>query len=279
VQAPPRKRRKLDPLTPPPPASEFPPYTPRDFFRFEIVHRYLGATGYLRLCQGLPVALFPSTCSPASVLGAHGCECTWPECCLHVASSAVAVTDQAWGPPVHSSMPPGQPAPSDARRPTTKSRHGSTQTCKQSRPAKARQIQGRDIIFSLFSFPFSCTKEMKKKLFLQLHPLPFTSSSTSLIPPSRRSSKSGAKVGRIHTPHGVIDTPGFVAVATNAALKAVDGTWADAGGRAPCRDPGAALASWPCSSVEASCSWQLALAVLLAQHCGVHASESSTSLA
>jgi queuine tRNA-ribosyltransferase len=29
-------------------------------------------------------------------------------------------------------------------------------------------------------------------------------------------------VGRIHTPHGVVDTPGFVAVATNAALKGVD---------------------------------------------------------
>ena len=37
-----------------------------------------------------------------------------------------------------------------------------------------------------------------------------------------QSSKSQARVGRIHTPHGVIDTPGFVAVATNAALKGVD---------------------------------------------------------
>lgn len=44
------------------------------------------------------------------------------------------------------------------------------------------------------------------------------------------SKKSGARVGRIHTPHGVIDTPGFVAVGTNAALKAVDGLWADAEG-------------------------------------------------
>jgi len=34
-----------------------------------------------------------------------------------------------------------------------------------------------------------------------------------------QSTKSMARVGRIHTPHGVIDTPGFVAVATNAALK------------------------------------------------------------
>ena len=30
---------------------------------------------------------------------------------------------------------------------------------------------------------------------------------------------SRARVGRIHTPHGIIDTPGFVPVATNAALK------------------------------------------------------------
>ena len=30
-----------------------------------------------------------------------------------------------------------------------------------------------------------------------------------------------ARVGRIHTPHGIVDTPGFVPVATNAALKGV----------------------------------------------------------
>jgi queuine tRNA-ribosyltransferase len=33
---------------------------------------------------------------------------------------------------------------------------------------------------------------------------------------------SQARVGRIHTPHGIIDTPGFVAVATNGALKGID---------------------------------------------------------
>jgi queuine tRNA-ribosyltransferase len=37
-----------------------------------------------------------------------------------------------------------------------------------------------------------------------------------------QSSRSKARVGRIHTPHGIIDTPGFVAVATNAALKGID---------------------------------------------------------
>jgi len=36
-----------------------------------------------------------------------------------------------------------------------------------------------------------------------------------------QSSKSSARVGRIHTPHGTIDTPGYVAVGTNGALKAV----------------------------------------------------------
>ena len=36
------------------------------------------------------------------------------------------------------------------------------------------------------------------------------------------STTSQARVGRIHTPHGIIDTPGYVAVATNAALKGVD---------------------------------------------------------
>lgn len=33
---------------------------------------------------------------------------------------------------------------------------------------------------------------------------------------------SRARVGRLHTPNGVVDTPAFVAVGTNAALKAVD---------------------------------------------------------
>lgn len=36
------------------------------------------------------------------------------------------------------------------------------------------------------------------------------------------SKKSGARVGRIHTPHGIIDTPNFVAVGTNGTLKALD---------------------------------------------------------
>jgi queuine tRNA-ribosyltransferase len=42
---------------------------------------------------------------------------------------------------------------------------------------------------------------------------------------------SQARVGRIHTPHGIIDTPGFVAVATNAALKGVDYRDADQAGQ------------------------------------------------
>ena len=39
-----------------------------------------------------------------------------------------------------------------------------------------------------------------------------------------RSTKPGsaARVGRIHTPHGYVDTPGYVVVATNAALKHMD---------------------------------------------------------
>lgn len=39
-----------------------------------------------------------------------------------------------------------------------------------------------------------------------------------------RSKKSRARVGRIHTPHGVIDTPNFVAVGTNGTVKALDNT-------------------------------------------------------
>lgn len=41
------------------------------------------------------------------------------------------------------------------------------------------------------------------------------------------SKKSRARVGRIHTPHGIIDTPNFVAVGTNGTLKAVDSAFSD----------------------------------------------------
>ena len=37
-----------------------------------------------------------------------------------------------------------------------------------------------------------------------------------------QSKKSRARVGRIHTPHGVIETPNFVAVGTNGTLKSLD---------------------------------------------------------
>lgn len=37
-----------------------------------------------------------------------------------------------------------------------------------------------------------------------------------------QSKKSGARVGKIHTPHGIIDTPNFVAVGTNGTIKALD---------------------------------------------------------
>lgn len=37
-----------------------------------------------------------------------------------------------------------------------------------------------------------------------------------------RSKRSRARVGRIHTPHGIIDTPNFVAVGTNGSIKALD---------------------------------------------------------
>src|SRR5580704_340585 len=42
-----------------------------------------------------------------------------------------------------------------------------------------------------------------------------------------QSSKSRARVGRIHTPHGIIDTPNFVAVGTNGTLKALDNRMVD----------------------------------------------------
>lgn len=42
-----------------------------------------------------------------------------------------------------------------------------------------------------------------------------------------QSKHSHARVGRIHTPHGVIDTPNFVAVGTNGTLKALDNRQVD----------------------------------------------------
>jgi queuine tRNA-ribosyltransferase len=44
------------------------------------------------------------------------------------------------------------------------------------------------------------------------------------------SSRSAARVGRITTPHGAIDTPAFVPVGTNGALKAVSSDQARAAG-------------------------------------------------
>jgi queuine tRNA-ribosyltransferase len=41
------------------------------------------------------------------------------------------------------------------------------------------------------------------------------------------STKSRARVGRIHTPHGIIDTPNFVAVGTNGSIKALDNEMVD----------------------------------------------------
>lgn len=42
-----------------------------------------------------------------------------------------------------------------------------------------------------------------------------------------QSKKSRARVGRIHTPHGIIDTPNFVAVGTNGTLKSLDSRTVD----------------------------------------------------
>jgi queuine tRNA-ribosyltransferase len=45
---------------------------------------------------------------------------------------------------------------------------------------------------------------------------------TFLFEVIHQSTRSRARVGRIHTPHGIIETPNFVPVATHAALKSVD---------------------------------------------------------
>ncbi len=43
-----------------------------------------------------------------------------------------------------------------------------------------------------------------------------------------QSKQSRARLGRIHTPHGVIDTPNFVAVGTNGTIKGLDNETVDA---------------------------------------------------
>jgi queuine tRNA-ribosyltransferase len=45
---------------------------------------------------------------------------------------------------------------------------------------------------------------------------------TFFFEPIHYSKKSRARVGRVHTPHGIIDTPGFVGVGTNGTLKSID---------------------------------------------------------
>jgi queuine tRNA-ribosyltransferase len=45
-----------------------------------------------------------------------------------------------------------------------------------------------------------------------------------------KKSNSRARVGRIHTPHGVVDTPGFVGVGTNGTLKSIDNVTAEEAG-------------------------------------------------
>lgn len=65
-------------------------------------------------------------------------------------------------------------------------------------------------------------------LSLFTHPTP----GGLVTPPFRfeilhKSKRSRARVGRIHTPHGVIDTPNFVAVGTNGTLKALDNALVD----------------------------------------------------
>lgn len=42
-----------------------------------------------------------------------------------------------------------------------------------------------------------------------------------------QSKKSKARVGRIHTPHGIIETPNFVPVGTNGSIKALDSVFVD----------------------------------------------------
>jgi len=43
----------------------------------------------------------------------------------------------------------------------------------------------------------------------------------------KKSKKSSARIGKIYTPHGIINTPNFVPVATNATLKLVDSVTAN----------------------------------------------------
>ncbi len=58
----------------------------------------------------------------------------------------------------------------------------------------------------------------------QLESIPGTECKFEII---HRSKRSRARVGRIHTPHGIIDTPNFVAVGTNGTLKCLENALVD----------------------------------------------------
>jgi len=71
---------------------------------------------------------------------------------------------------------------------------------------------GKNPIFSTFHTNYSIIIYMNKKFKFEI---------------LYQSKRSNARVGRIHTPHGIIDTPNFVAVGTNAAIKALDSVIVD----------------------------------------------------
>lgn len=117
-----------------------------------------------------------------------------------------------------------------------------------STPANFLLVPSRILHHSIIS---SCRRSDAHRLFSTKAPIEEDAKLTSSSPPDpstfpswsyeprpyfhfeiiHQSTKSSARVGRIHTPHGTIDTPSYVAVATNAALKGVDIRDADSTGQ------------------------------------------------
>lgn len=75
------------------------------------------------------------------------------------------------------------------------------------------------IRLNTMSIPENCMKDIDTKYLSRYYYAPRSFFRYELI---YQSKKSMARVSKIHTPHGIIDTPSYVAVATNGALKGLD---------------------------------------------------------
>lgn len=175
-----RKRRKMDPMQPPPPASEFPPWEPRPFFRFELLHTWVWGLPLLT-CAGVHDVTSPPPHNNATLRHPNR---HWLPLLIFSSVHSVDAAAPFWVAPqvgkVWGAGGTHPHAPRHHRHPWICGGGCSASTCRS-----------------------------PGALFL---PAPLASPAT--VAPLRSIRPCGSA---------------FVQVGTNAALKAVDGPWADAG--------------------------------------------------